>query len=71
MVAEYNVRQCEARYDYCRNTPDFQFVGQNIVHLSWKAIFDIDDLIPNMINHHFFAQNEQTTALDIIDFPSE
>lgn len=29
-LAELNVKKCNGQYDACRNTYDFQFVGQNI-----------------------------------------
>lgn len=37
-LAEYNVKTCIYGHDYCRNTPDFPLVGQNIAANSFYGM---------------------------------
>ncbi|KAL9692059.1 hypothetical protein quinque_016521, partial [Culex quinquefasciatus] len=37
-LAEYNVKTCIYGHDYCRNTPEFPLVGQNIAANSFYGM---------------------------------
>lgn len=58
------------RHDYCRNTPEFEWAGQNIAVSGTTATIDIDAQIAAAIGRWYNEHNDATIQ-HIESFPED
>lgn len=65
-LCELNVKTCDNNHDFCHNTKDFMFSGQNLGALSNNVRYiDEDEFINNMIGGWFTEyQDANQTTID-------